>query len=204
MADIPLLPPEQESSLQDVLRLARTCEYDVEHTTHVTNLAVRLFEELLPIHHLGQKERSWLIFAALLHDIGWIEGWKDHHKGSLRIILTTSMLNFSNKERLIIGSVARYHRKSLPDSSHDHFSALSRPEQRTVMALAACLRLADGLDRSHKQLIKDLHCKITRKKIEVRCMVNAAALEELAGGEEKKDLMEMALARSVTLKMAGA
>lgn len=97
MVDRPTLPPDQQPVLQAVLRLAQTCEFEVNHTWQVTHLALRLFDELQELHNLSQNERSWLIYAGILHDIGWIEGWKEHHKVTLRIILTTPMLPFRIK-----------------------------------------------------------------------------------------------------------
>ena len=199
MANLPILPPDQQEILKIVLRLAQTCGYELEHTNQVTFLAVRIFDELQSIHHLSETERSWLVYAALLHDIGWIEGWKSHHKVSLRIILTTPMLTFSNTERLIIGSIARYHRKSLPKLSHDHYSALLPVQRQVVDILAGCLRLADGLDRSHQQLIKDLNCRVTEKKILITCTTDRPALEEYEASQSKKKLLEMAFSRGVEI-----
>jgi exopolyphosphatase/pppGpp-phosphohydrolase len=200
LVDLPTLPPGQEATLQTVLRLAQTCEFELNHTYQVTHLAARLFDELACLHHLSEKERTWLVYAALLHDIGWIEGWQDHHKVSLRIILTTPMLVFSNKERLIIGSVARYHRKSLPDRKHDHYAALTQDERQVVDRLASCLRLADALDRSHQQRVQDLRCKITAKKIVVCCSVQAPAPEELSTALQKCDLLVLTFHRKVLIE----
>jgi exopolyphosphatase/pppGpp-phosphohydrolase len=197
LVDLPVLPADQQPVLQSVLRLAQTCEFEVNHTFQVTLLAARLFDELLPLHDLGEVQRAWLIFAGILHDIGWIEGWKEHHKVSLRIILTTPMLTFTNKERLIIGSIARYHRKSLPDATHDHFAALSQAERAQVMALAGFLRLADALDHSHQQRVRDITCKITHKKILVSCLLNGSLGEELAAVRQKSDLLEQTFERKL-------
>ncbi|MDO8971913.1 MAG: HD domain-containing protein [Saprospiraceae bacterium] len=197
MVDWPFLPPDQQPVLQAVLRLAQTCEYEVNHTLQVTYLAVRLFDDLQPLHNLGQVERSWLIFAAILHDIGWIEGWKEHHKVTLRIILTTPMLQFSNKERLIIGSIARYHRKSLPSIKHDHFAALLTEEREKVKILAGMLRLADALDHSHQQRLREIRCKTGAKKISICCTVNQDAAEEKEAVQEKSDLLERSLKRTI-------
>jgi alpha-galactosidase len=63
------------------------------HKDHEESLIViyerlfRLFDELQPLHLLGAQERFWLNAGALLHDIGWIEGQKGHHKTALRTIL---------------------------------------------------------------------------------------------------------------------
>lgn len=195
MVELPTLPADQQPVLQAVLRLAQTCEFEVNHTLQVTRLAVRLFEELQPLHALGATQRAWLVYAGILHDIGWIEGWKDHHKVSLRIILNTPMLSFSNKERLIIGSIARYHRKSLPDLSHDHFAALSEPERAQVVVLASFLRLADALDHSHQQRVRDVRCKITHKKIILTCSLNGSTGEVPDAVRLKSDLLELAFER---------
>jgi len=191
----------QEEYLQAALRLAQTCDYDADHTQHVTRLALRLFDQTQNLHHLGQQERFWLNCAAILHDIGWIEGRKSHNRVTLRIILTTPLLPFSNKERLIIGSIARYHRKSLPTNEHDHFAALLPDDQQIVKILAACLRLGDGLDQAHRGLVQDLTCKITSKKISLHCAVAIVpSSEEDLTALRKKDLFEQVFDRKVAVK----
>ncbi len=185
------------STLTAVIQLAQTCDYDASHTSQVTRLALRLFDQLQTLHNLGAEEREWLHYAGLLHDIGWIEGWREHHKVALRIILDTPLLPFSNKERLIIGSIARYHRKALPDIKHDHFAALAEDERHLVEVLASMLRLADGLDSTHQRRVRDLTCKVTEKKITVQCMVQGEAVEEEKAAAGKSDLMSRAFGRKV-------
>jgi exopolyphosphatase/guanosine-5'-triphosphate,3'-diphosphate pyrophosphatase len=185
------------ATLAAVIQLAQTCDYDTSHTSQVTRLALRLFDQMQPLHNLGTEEREWLHYAGVLHDIGWIEGWKEHHKVALRIILDTPLLPFSNKERLIIGSIARYHRKALPDVKHDHYAALSEGERRVVDALAAMLRLADGLDSSHQRRVRDLACKVTAKKIVIQCAVQGAVVEEQKAAMERCDLMCRVFGRKI-------
>jgi exopolyphosphatase/pppGpp-phosphohydrolase len=192
--------PNTPSALSAVLELAQTCEYDASHTHQVARLALRLFDELLPLHNLGQTERDWLHYAALLHDIGWIEGWKEHHKVSLRIILTTPMLKFSNKERFIVGSIARYHRKALPSIKHGHYAALLESERQVVDVLAGILRLADGLDSAHQVIVRDLSIKITPKKITIQCAVNNKKQEDKKIALEKADLLQLVFNRTVALQ----
>lgn len=187
----------QVHALNAALRLARTCEYDAQHTHQVTQLALHLFDELTSLHNLGDEERYWLEMAALLHDIGWIEGWKGHHKSSLRIILGTTLLPLSSKERIIIGSIARYHRQALPSKSHDHYSTLRDEEQKKVDILAAMLRLADGLDRGHQNRVKEVKLRTSSKKITLYCTVVSPHEDEEAGFMEKSDLLKKILKRKV-------
>ncbi len=195
------MTPVQENAVQACLQLAQIMEYEADHTHQVTRLALRLFDETIELHRLGEVERFWLQCAGLLHDIGWVEGWKGHHKTSLRIIQTTQLLPFDSKERLIIGSIARYHRKALPSTDHDHFAALEPAEQEKVKMLSALLRVADGLDASHQGRVRDLLVQVTKKRILVRCAIKTlTAIEEEAGATNKGDLMEKVFHRVVNFR----
>ena len=185
--------------LYPVFNLAKSCDYDVLHTDQVTKMALRLFDDLQAIHQLGDEERFWLTAAATLHDIGWIEGWHGHHKATLRIILETPLLPLSNKERLMIGSIARYHRGSLPHKQHDHYLTLTDPERKVVLYLAAILRLADGLDRTHQALIRELTCQVTAEEVLLRCRVQKPAEDERNSAREKGDLFKKVYKRKISI-----
>ncbi|MFC1714579.1 YfcE family phosphodiesterase [Candidatus Poribacteria bacterium] len=189
-----------ESSLEPVLRLAKSCEYEVGHTHQVTRLALRLFDELQRLHLLGAQERFWLNAGALLHDIGWIEGQKGHHKTALRTILHNKILPFDNGERLIIGSIARYHRGAMPKKKHSHFAALRPPQRDIVSILAAILRVADGLDRSHQSLVQNLSCEVSQEEIIIRCFVSRPAEIERMFGLKKGPLLEKVFERSLAIE----
>ncbi|HWQ05439.1 MAG TPA: HD domain-containing protein [Longilinea sp.] len=195
------MTPDKEIVIQACIQLARTLEYEAEHTHQVTRLALLLFDGMISLHQLGEKERYWLQCAGLLHDIGWVEGWKGHHKTSLRIIQTTQLLPLENKERLIIGSIARYHRKALPEKSHDHFAALEPAEQEKVKTLSALLRVADGLDASHQSRVGDILVHITKKRILIRCAIKSlTAIEEEISATNKSDLMVKVFHRTVNFR----
>ena len=158
-----------EPQLQAVLKLSRRYNYERKHTHQVTRLALRLFDELWPLHRLSAQERFWLQCAAVLHDIGRCED-REHHKVALRIVLSSALLPFDKMTRRIIGSIARYHTKAPPNKKHGHYSALPESKQQVVRKLAAILRLGDALDRSHTKLVKRLWCDVTDDCIAVRCV----------------------------------
>jgi putative phosphoesterase len=190
---------EADAPLQAVLQLAQKCDHEPAHTRHVTLLELRLFDELQPLHGLGATERFWLHCAGLLHDIGWVEGRKGHHKTALRMILTTPDLPFERREREIIGCVARYHRRGLPTPRHETFAALSAPDQRVVRRLAAILRVADGLDRTHQGIVKDVTCAIGKKQVGVNCLVPQPAEDEQREALKKGDLFEKTFERRLVI-----
>jgi exopolyphosphatase/guanosine-5'-triphosphate,3'-diphosphate pyrophosphatase len=189
------------SVLDAVIALAKTCESEYEHVTHVAYLTLRLFDELQTLHNLGAEDRLLLEYAAILHDIGWVEGWKNHHKAALKIILETHLLPFTPHERLIVGSIARYHRKSLPVMSHDHFASMNLEDRKRVQMLSSFLRLADGLDRTHRGKIRDLVCKPQKSKIKILCTSAYPALEEVEGGYEKADLLSLMMDKEILIKI---
>lgn len=118
------------------IQLAKSCNFEGRHTKHVTKLALKIFDDLHNLHKLGQKENFTLLCAGLLHDFGvHTEGPKDHHKTALNIILDNPILQFDSKTRLIIGSIARYHRGALPSTKHDYFKSLSPDEKNLVSIL---------------------------------------------------------------------
>ncbi|OQY23651.1 MAG: hypothetical protein B6I35_03195 [Anaerolineaceae bacterium 4572_32.2] len=199
-ASISPLQQEEERRLQAVLRLAERCDYEVEHSHQVTRLALRLFDELRLLHQLGAEERFWLQCGALLHDIGWVEGQRRHHKTSLRIIRGATQLPFDARERLIIGSIARYHRRALPKNEHAHFAALEPADQRLVAVLAALLRVADGLDRTHRSIVEDLTCEVSPQQIIARCTMRGYAEPERERALDKGLLLEQVFDREFVIE----
>jgi hypothetical protein len=191
---------EKEQRLDAVVQLAESYDYEADHTHHVTRLSLRLFDELEPLHRLGAEERFWLRCGALLHDTGWIEGQKGHHKTSRDLILDAPDLPFSERERLIIASIARYHQAALPKDRHDHFAALSPVDQCRVTVLAAALRVADGLDRTHRSVVEDLSCEISPLQIAVCCAVRMYPIPEREEALEKGNLLERAFDRELLIE----
>jgi exopolyphosphatase/guanosine-5'-triphosphate,3'-diphosphate pyrophosphatase len=186
---------------QAVETLLAACAGEREHAHHVAHLSLRLFDELQELHHMGASERLWLEEASLLHDIGTIDGEHSHHKSTLRIILMTPMLPFSSRERLIVGSIARYHRKALPSLEHDHFRALYPATRAIVSSLAAILRVVEGLDSDHLCQVRDLTCRIRSSKVVVDYRSQSGEPVDCQAAEARSDLFEQAFARRLVFRL---
>ncbi len=182
------------------LSLARACRYEAAHTHHVTYLALRLFDELAPLHGLGPRARTWLGWAGLLHDIGWVRGRAGHHKTAARLIAAAPQLPWPPRIRRIVATIARYHRRALPRLEHTAYGALPAADRRTVAVLAALLRLADGLDYAHQGLVRDVRARISSTRISVLCSGRGPAAADLARGREKSDLARRVFGREVVVR----
>ncbi len=188
--------------LESVYKLANHCNYEAEHTNQVTHFSLNIFDDLLELHHLSYVERFYLLCAAILHDIGvHTDGPHAHHKKTLKIVLKTPILLFNQKERLIVGSVARCHRRALPSIKHDQYRALNPIERKIVSKLAGILRVADGLDYSHRQRVKDVQAAFTKNKINFLCTLGSKpAKKEMESAEKKSNLLENTFQRKVFFK----
>ena len=141
---------------RSVVELAERCNYGPEHANQVARLALALFEQTRPIHGLTDREREWLDYAALLHDIGIHISYRRHHRHSYYLIQNGDLRGFEPDEIETIALIARYHRQAAPKRRHAGFAELGRRRRGTIRTLAAILRLAEGLDRSHSQPIAGL------------------------------------------------
>ncbi|OHB76318.1 MAG: hypothetical protein A2Z25_24240 [Planctomycetes bacterium RBG_16_55_9] len=186
-----------QRTLNVVRQFARECNYEKQHTEHVTSLALKLFDELKPLHKLTKEDRFLLNCAALLHDIGWIEGQKGHHKTAMRLILNSQKLPFTDNQQKIMALIARYHRKAIPKDSHPVFSQLSGKDKQKTRILAGILRVADGLDRTHISAVKTLECDTSGKDILVKCKASSPSPFEIEAACGKSDLLEQVLDRNI-------
>jgi exopolyphosphatase/guanosine-5'-triphosphate,3'-diphosphate pyrophosphatase len=138
---------------RSVIELAERCSYWPEHAQQIARLATALFDQTRGIHGLTDREREWLEYAALLHDIGVHISYERHHKHSYYLIRNGDLRGFEPHEIETIALLARYHRRATPKKRHETLRDLPRRDRRAIGALAAMLRLAESLDRSHSQTI---------------------------------------------------
>lgn len=176
-------------------------DWDVAHCRQVRDLAVQLFDHLQPLHQLGRDERDILEAAALLHDIGWTISHDKHHKHSYRLIHESqrSLAGFAAAQVELIANIARYHRKALPSLEHEAFAALSDAGREVVQKLAALLRIADGLDRPHRQGVRSLECRVAAETVTITIYAHADPEAHSTGGERKRDLFEQTFHRRLAI-----
>jgi exopolyphosphatase / guanosine-5'-triphosphate,3'-diphosphate pyrophosphatase len=152
---VPQGPPGgPDPRLRSVLDFARRHAWDEPHCRQVTTLALSLFDQTAELHGLGPAERELLEAAGLLHDVGYAVAQSSHHKHSLYLIRNADLDGWSPRELLMIANVARYHRKALPSERHGEYLALDQLDRTVVRRLAALLRVADGLDADHFQVVE--------------------------------------------------
>jgi exopolyphosphatase/guanosine-5'-triphosphate,3'-diphosphate pyrophosphatase len=161
-----LLPPiardVRESSVE---RFARRTNVELMHARHVAALADQIFESTHRLHQMTGREREWLRVAAILHDAGASIGFPRHHRHSYYLIRHGDLTGFAAEEVETIAAVARYHRGARPRGRHPEWRELDPWRRQSVEKLAAILRVADGLDRGHRQAVAAVACRVRQKKV---------------------------------------
>jgi exopolyphosphatase / guanosine-5'-triphosphate,3'-diphosphate pyrophosphatase len=141
---------------RSVVELGERCGYWSEHAQQVAKLAQSIFDQTRSVHGLGDREREWLEYGSLLHDVGVHISYERHHRHSYYLIKNGDLRGFDPQEIEVIALLARYHRQATPKKSHEGYGDLSGSLRKTVRALSAMVRLAEGLDRSHSQALAGL------------------------------------------------
>jgi exopolyphosphatase/guanosine-5'-triphosphate,3'-diphosphate pyrophosphatase len=148
--------------------MARRYGVPVPHARKVAALAHNLFESLQPLHQLPPHTGKLLEAAAHLHDVGHYVSDTRHHKHSYYVVANSDLPGFTDRERLVIANLCRYHRRARPAPVHENFQLLNAEEKRMVALLYPLLRLADSLDRSHDQRVEALECAFRNGSILLR------------------------------------
>ena len=184
---------------RSVIELAERCSYWPEHAHQVARLALSVFDQTRGIHGLTDREREWLEFAALLHDIGTHISYQGHHKHSYYLIKNGDLRGFEPQESEMIASIARYHRRSPPRRSHDAYEALSPKRRKAVRALSAILRFAETLDRSHAQVINGVELHDRGNEYLIKLRTSGDAELEIWAAQRQLEPLEQVLGKSIRL-----
>ncbi len=161
-----------------------------------------LFEQTRERHGLGERERALLEYAALLHDIGHHISYPGHHKHTYYLIKNADLRGFDPLEIEILANVARYHRRGHPRRRHAEFGALPKEGRRVVRVLAGLLRVADALDRSHRQTIRTLTVTERAGTLKIHGEASGDCELELWGVPRRTALLEEALEMPVRIEVA--
>jgi exopolyphosphatase/guanosine-5'-triphosphate,3'-diphosphate pyrophosphatase len=188
---------------ESVQNLAHRFEHDRKHDLHVWKLSHSMFDGLAAagLHDLGPPERELLWSACLLHDIGVAVNYDDHHRHSYYLTLNAGLPGFSPRELILIGLVARYHRKGEPDAS-DLGDVAQPGDDERLRLLCGMIRLAEQLERSRDQAITEVAVSARNGAVALDASTNPSldATVPIWAARRNADLLADALGRDVEIK----
>jgi exopolyphosphatase / guanosine-5'-triphosphate,3'-diphosphate pyrophosphatase len=151
-----------------VRAMVRQYEVSPRHVKKVADLGSMLFDALSPLHRLPSHCGQVLEAAAYLYNIGHFVNDARHHRHSQYLVANSDLPGFDDRERTMIANLCRYHRKSMPQATHDSFQAMLVEDRRTVEWLTPLLRLAVALDQSQEQRVDRVEARVVEGTVELR------------------------------------
>ena len=198
---------EDESAYKEIIQsaqaIAQKFRVDMKHGEQSRVLATRLFDQLVNEHRLGPRHRLLLEVAAILHEVGTFISSRAHHKHSYYLIANAELLGIAQDELALVANIARYHRRSRPKPSHPDYITLPRERRMIVNKLAALLRVADALDISRTQQIKDFDSRIDNNGLIISVRTGADLTLEHRSLAEKADMFQDIYGLDVRLEETG-
>ena len=161
--------------------IAERYDVDMKHARHVAHLSSQLFKGTQELHQLTAEDALLLKIAALLHEVGNHISPKAHQLHSLYIVRHSEIFGLNDHDRLLVALITRYHRKACPEIGHAIYQDLTPVDRIRVAKLSALIRIADALERTHSQRVKNLTVQLSSAKahLHLEGLVDATA-ERLA------------------------
>jgi exopolyphosphatase / guanosine-5'-triphosphate,3'-diphosphate pyrophosphatase len=183
-----------------VLNLATQYHVDPAHTRHVAHLATGLYDQLAAagLHPGDALERELLWAGSVLHDVGVVIDYDDHHKHSRYLILNAGLPGFTPREVALVAQMARYHRKGSP-SLDDLAPLAAKGDQQRLFRCAALLRLAEKLERSRDQLVREANVAVSNGDVRIELVTDGDARVERYEAARETEVFAQAFDRRLVV-----
>lgn len=169
------------------------------HTVFMEKYVLDIFDSMKKYHGMGKRERLLLQIAAILHACGKFISMRKPSESAYNIIMSTEIIGLSHMEREIIANVVRYNGVEFDynqvqlneDLFRNTKGEISHEDITILMAkLTAILRLANSMDRSHKQKLSDCRMSVKNGQLSVTTSYEGDITLETVAFEQKADFFE--------------
>lgn len=165
----------EEDIIATAYNISKRYRSNRSHTERVADYALKIFDSVKKVHGLGKKERLQLQIAAILHECGNYINMHEGAENSYFIVANTEILGLSHKERMEVANIVKYNILYLP-SKDKIASEIGECDYMLIAKLAAILRIANNLDKSHTQKIEDIEVTIKDDKM----VISAKTFEDIS------------------------
>ena len=161
------------------------------HTQCVLKNALAIFDGMKKIHGMGPRERLLLQIAAILHDCGNFISSSNSSQCAYEIIMSTEIIGLSHAERELIANVVKFIKMPFEYYNEaDSKAMIDRKDYMQIAKLTAIMRVANVLDRSHKQKIEEISTSVKDQELIMRVTSKADLTLEKALLTEAADFFE--------------
>ena len=144
---------------KDVISAARSLSQRyMSYSPHIdalVEMSSLVYDAMKKTHGMGKHEKLLLQTAAVLHDCGKYVSFANAPQCAYDIILASEIMGLSHQDRVIVASIVKYN--TYPLAPYEQVSDVLDQESYLIVAkCAAILRVANAMDRSHKQKLKNV------------------------------------------------
>lgn len=174
-----VIPHDFNADIVEASRnIARRYQCTEAHLNNVEHIALSLFDSLKKVHGLGERERLYLQIAVILHSCGEFINMNQVQANSYHIVMSTEIIGLSHAERKLVANLVRYKTTNFP--SYKETNHTIDKETYVVLAkLTAILRLANALDKSHKQKLTTISCRLKYNDKETLLLLETETFEDI-------------------------
>ena len=181
----------EQDILACALNLSKRYLGNKKRSETLENIALTIFDSMKKIHGLGKRERLLLSLATILHDCGKYISMSNLGECSYNIILYTEIIGVSHVEREMLANVVKFnHLKFGYYDIITQSSKLDKQDYLKIAKLTAILKLANGLDRSHKQKFKDIRVSLKDHDLVITVSTNEDITLEKGMLGDRSDFFE--------------
>lgn len=172
------------------------------HTSHnqtVEKYALDIFDSMKRFHGLSRRDRLLLQISVLLHACGKFISMKNSNECAYNMIMATEIIGLSHLEREIIANVVRYNIRDFDYnkvhieedlSGYENQNISQRDITIRIAKMTAILRLANSMDRSHKQKLADCKTMVRDGELIVTTEYDGDIALEAMSFQQKADFFE--------------
>ncbi len=179
----------EKDILDAAISLARRYNGFSAHNQAVMEYSEKIFDATKKLHGLGKRQKLMLKLAAILHDCGKYISFANSPDCSYQIIMSSEIMGLSHKEREMVASIVKYNVYEV-EPYENLMDKLDQSSYIYVAKMAAILKVANALDRSHKQKCKDVKMLLKEKELAIMITAEEDIMMERSGMQAKEDAFE--------------
>lgn len=160
------------------------------HSKLIGEYACGIFDKLKKIHGLDPSKRLILQLAAILHSCGSVVSVRQHNRCTFDLVKGMDIFGLSAAEVLETAFVAGSISDNLSVEENPDFSLLSNRERIVISKLAAIFRLANAMDKSHREKLKNLKISLDVDKVYFTAKSSSNTLLERWAFEESSQFFK--------------
>lgn len=155
--------------MTSVQNMARRYLVDLKHANAVKDFALHIFDRMKRLNLLNIGDRKLLEVTSVVNEVGNFISSDNQYKHSSYILDAKKIIGLSDQENEMIAQISGY---NLDDDMQSQLSHYNPEMQLNIAKIASILRLAEALDASHKQKIKQIVVSIKENTMIVKAFTN--------------------------------